>query len=200
VRIKAGGNLEDSVSGVGARSVMVWGINTDLVEVVEVILTSGASASLYTTNSFWRAYRAAAREVGLYNGANVGDIVIENADDMLTIAAGEGQTQHGAYTVPSGQTAQIIGVYINVDSNKSADVRLMARLNMTDTSVPVFGKQLITYWDGVMGYIAHAEATPSIPALTDIWMEAKGGSAATAVSVGFDLLLKDDDPGHLKRL
>ena len=117
---------------------------------------------------------------------------------MLTISAGDGQTQHGVYTIPSGKTGQIIGIYMNSDGQKPSDFRLMVRLRMTDVTPPVRSKGLITYWDGVLGYVKHDMApTLSIPALTDIWMEARGGGANTEVSAGFDILLKDDDPGHL---
>lgn len=201
VRIKAGGDPADSSSGVGARSILIIGLNTDLVEVEEVISTSGANASAYTTNSFWRIYRSKVEYVGTYNATNVGDIVIENTEDMLTISAGDGQTQHGAYTIPSGKTGQIVGIYLNSDGVKAADFRLMTRLNMTDVSPPVESKRLLTYWDGILGYAQHIIApTQSIPALTDIWMEARGGGAGTQVSIGFDILLKDDYPGHIARL
>jgi hypothetical protein len=198
VRIKAGGNPADSPSGVGARSVSIRGLSTDLTEVRETIATSGANASAYTTNSFWRIYRSTVITVGMYNGSNVGEIIIENSEDMLTIAVEEGESQHGAFVIPSGHTGQIVGIYLNADGVKPADFRLMARFGITNTSPPIFAKQLKIYWDGVTGYIPHVTAPSlSIPALTDVWIEARGGGANTEVSVGFDILLKKDDPGHL---
>jgi len=198
VRIKAGGDPADSASGVGARSVSIRGLNTDLVDVSETVIPSGANASTYTTNSFWRVYLGSVITAGTYNGTNVGDIVIENAENMLTITADEGKTQHGAFCIPSGHTGQIVGVYLNADAVKAADFRLMHRSGFTDISPPVGAKQLNIYWDGVLGYVSHITApTPPLPALTDVWMEARGGGANTEVSVGFDVLLKQDDPGHL---
>jgi len=198
VRIKAGGNPADSASGVGARSVSIRGLNTDLVEVRETLIPLGANASADTTNSFWRIHRGTVILAGAYDGTNVGNIVLENGEDMLTIMADEGETQHGAYTIPSGHTGQLIGIYLNADGNKPADFRLMARFGVINTSPPIFAKQLKIYWDGVVGYIRHVTSPSlSIPALTDIWMEARGGGANTEVSVGFDILLKKDGPGHL---
>lgn len=198
VRIKAGGNPADAPSGVGAGSIMVLGLTTDLIDEREIIPTSGANASVFTTKSFWRIDRARVMSVGVYNGTNIGDITVENGEDMLTIMGDEGSTQHAVYTVPSGKTAQIVHIYMNSDGLKASDFRLMARLDMTDATPPVQAKQIKFYWDGVLGYVSHLAAPSiSIPALTDIWMEARGGGANTEVSAGFDLLLLDDDPGHL---
>ncbi len=205
VRIKAGGNVADTVDGIGAHDIHIIGINTDLIEVRENIVTSGANASLLTTNNFWRIYRAHVLTVGTYTGSNVGDIVIEDSDgnnDMLTITAEEGQTQHGAFSIPLGKTGYLISVTPESDSSKAADFRVFIRENFNVTSGNISPKRLVLYFDGVLGQFSSNKATPNIKlnSLTDIWVEAEGGGANTEVSIDFEILLIDDPSGPIKSI
>lgn len=199
VRITAGGDAADVSNGAGAREITIVGINTDLQEVEETIATSGAGVSLYTTNSFWRVYRSFVSSVGTYNGNNVGDINIANGETMATIVAGEGQTQHGALSIPTGKTGYLLNIHIMVDAGKAADFRLFTRENFNDTTAPMSPKRIRRYFDGVLGHMLTQPNSPMIilPALTDIWFEARGGGAGTEVSISFDILLVDDDSGHI---
>jgi len=202
VNIRAGGNVADSPSGLGARSVTIVGINTDLEEVNEILITAGADASAMSTNTFWRLSRAYLETVGQYSNGNIGDIILENSAEMLTITAGEGQTQHAAYSIPAGKTGFLITVHLTIDAGKAADVRLMTRENFTNVTAPFSPIRLRHYWDGVLGEASYRPMAPGIEltALTDIWIEARGGGQSTEVSADFELLLIDDDPGHIQTL
>ncbi len=79
VRIKAGGHGDDTANGIAAREITVVGIDTNLVEISETIATAGASASAFTSSSFWRVYRAFVSSVGTYGGNNTGDIFVEHS-------------------------------------------------------------------------------------------------------------------------
>lgn len=204
VRIKAGGNTADSVSGVGAREITVIGIDTTLQEISETIVTSGVNASLATTVSFWRIYRAFVSDVGTYGEANVNDIIIEDSNginEMLTIKANEGQTQHGAYSIPFGKTGYLLSVDLTVDSSKAADFRLFVRENFTNTISSISSKQLRLYWGGILGQARYKPVAPGLTlnALSDIWIEARGGGQNTEVSADFEILLKDDPSGPIRR-
>lgn len=202
VNIKAGGDVGDIFGGSGAREITVIGINTDLIEVSENIVTSGAGASLPTTNSFWRVYRTYVANVGTYGGNNLDDIVIENSIDMITIKANEGQSQHGSFSIPTGKTGYLLHMNISVDSNKAANIRTFIRPNFTDIVAPFSPAKIQHSWDGVLGEVNHNTegAELVLNALTDIWVEAQGGGQNTEVSVDFEILLVDDDPGHIKRV
>ena len=202
VRIKAGGDAADTAAGAGAREVTVIGIDASLAEVSETITTSGAGASAYTTTSFWRTYRAFVSSVGTYGVNNTGDLTIENAaDDALIITAGEGQTQHGAYTIPIGKVGYLLTVDIDTDATKRADFRLFVRKNFNDVAAPMSPSQVKLHWDGVLGPISYRPRSPSIiiPALSDVWIEAEGDGANTDVSVDFEILLIDDPTGPIKQ-
>jgi len=198
VRVKAGGNANDTAAGTGAQSVTVVGIDDNLVELEENIATAGASASLVTSALFWRIYRIYLPDgsVGTYDGSNDGIITIENGaggTDLIIMAANEGQSQFANYTVPTGKTAQLLSSQITVDANKPADVKLMRRNNFNDVSTPFSPTRLVVYFDGLVGHTHFDPKSPmKFDALTDIWWEAEGSGAQTEVSVDFELLLVDN--------
>lgn len=86
VRIKAGGSVNDTANGSGAREVTVIGVDGDGLEISEAIATNGASASAATTLEFFRIYRAYVSKSGTYltsgvgtQGTNQADIVVEDS-------------------------------------------------------------------------------------------------------------------------
>lgn len=205
VRIKAGGNASDTTVGVGAREITIIGIDTNLLEVSETITTSGANASLLTATSFWRIYRAYVSSVGIYGEANTGDITIEDSDginDMLIITADEGQTQHAAHSIPLNKTGYLLSVNMTADAAKAADFRMFVRNNFTNTVSPISSKQLKLYWDGVLGHVNYGPVAPglTLSALSDIWIESRGGGANTEVSVDFEILLRDNPSGPIRSI
>ncbi len=197
VRIKAGGNAADAAAGAAAREVTVEGIDSDFNEVSEAIATAGASASSATTTSFWRVHRAWVSAAGTYGSANTGDIVIENSGggtDLIKIAAGEGQTQFGGWTVPVGKTAYLLGAEMRVDSNKSANIRLFTRENIDIVSAPVSSKRLRLFFDGVSGEFHYKPVGTGklFGQKSDIWFEALGDGGIVEVSCDFTLLVVDN--------
>lgn len=197
VRIKAGGDVADTAAGAGAREVTVQGIDDSFNEVTKAIATAGASASAATTTSFWRVHRAWVSAVGTYGGANTGAVTIENSGggtDLIEIGgAGKGQSQFAAWTVPIGKTAYWLGMHAQVDTNKSANVRVYTRADMDVTSAPMKSKRLRSFF-AVKGDFCYSPKAPefAIPAKTDFWVEASGDGAICAVTVNFELLVVDD--------
>lgn len=198
IRIKAGGDAADTfIGGAGARQITVQGIASDLTETSEAIMTSGGGASVATTTSFWRVYRAWVSSCGTYGAANTGAVIIENSGggtDLIKIAVQEGQSQVAAYTTPTGKHGHLLSAHITVDAAKAADVRVCTRQDITDVVAPMSATRLRFYWDGIINEFVYKPAAPelSLPPLTDIWFEAEGGGAATEVSADFELLLVDD--------
>ena len=199
VRVKAGGNVADdgtsSPLGAGAQAVTIQGLDATGVEVSETVTTAGAAASAYTTTEFIRVYRAWVSAAGTYTGNNTANIMIEDgSNDLILIAAGEGQTQFCGYTIPLGKTGYLASVLVQADGAKAADFRLFTRENILETSAPYTAKRLKYYWDGVLGVSVVRTLTPilRIPALTDIWIEAQGGSVGTEVTADMEIVLYDD--------
>lgn len=197
VRIKAGGDVADTALGLGAREVTIQGINTSFNEVTETIVTTGVSASLDTSTSWWRVHRAFVSACGTYGGANTGVITIENAvggTDLIAIGADDGQSQFAGFTVPLATSAFLLSANICVDSKKSADIRLYTRTDIDITTGPVPGKRLRLFFDGVTGDLPYRPHAPvgAFPEKSDIWWEARGDGSTASVSVECELLLVDD--------
>jgi len=198
-RIAAGGNVADTAAGAGAREVTIQGIDDSLNEVSEAITTAGASASSATTTSFWRVHRAWVSDAGTYTGNNTGDILIEDSGGAAThimIAAGEGQTQYAAFTIPTGKTGYLLSIHGSVGSSKDdTEIRVWTRENFNDVSAGYPAKRLKLNYDGASGFIPYTPLSPELKlnALTDIWVTAVGASAGgSTVSIDFELLLVDD--------
>ena len=197
VRVKAG-NAADTAAGNGAREITIQGIDSTFAEIQEPVATAGESASSSTSASFWRVHRAWNSQVGVYGSSNTAAVVIENTAgnaDILTIAAGQGQSQDAVWTVPDGYTAHLLSVDITVDATLSADVALYTRDDIDDTSAPMPGKRLRKYWDGIAGVVpTYKPRAPwsARPGKSDIWVEAQGVGANVEISVDFELHLVAD--------
>ncbi len=121
-RVRVGGNVADDVAGSGARSIRISGLRgSDLTFYDEPIPLSGADASVDTSETFWRVYRASVIETGVYGGVNAGDIVIEDEDGNahMQILAGEGQTQFCSFSIPADYGCQIRRLVFTVEGNKN---------------------------------------------------------------------------------
>ena len=198
VRIKAGGNAADTAAGAGAREITIEGLDNTGAAATETIATAGAAASSATSTSFWRVFRASVSSCGTYGAANTAAVIIENSGggtDLITILTEEGQSKYGAYAIPLGKTGYLLDVLVEADAAKAADFRVCTREDLTDaSSAPFSAVQVKLYFDGVLGQAAIDPHSPifSLPALTDIWIEAEGGGAGTEVSCDFEILLVDD--------
>ena len=197
VRIKAG-DVADGVGGAGARTIFITGLDENLNRVEEILTTAGISAGADSVNSYWRVDRAFVLTCGAYaTPYNTADVVIENAagtQDILSIVAEEGQTQHCMYSVASGITAYFLFLHYSADGVKAADFRVLTRENLNVTAAPVSARRLRHYSDGLLGIDDYSSRSAKFALLgpADIWVEAEGSGAITEVSASFDLLLVTD--------
>ena len=200
VRIRAGGNAADTADGLGARAVVVEGLDSTGAQASATLTTAGASASDPSAGTFLRIFRAYVVPGGTYSdgltGANTGAIVIETSDGasvMANITAGRGQTQMCIYTVPAGKRALIRALSASSDSTKAAAVRWYQRQDITTTSAPMASRRLIYAIEGLSGY-AHRPFDSYLgpfPALTDIWAVGEGPTGGGAMSADMDIVLVD---------
>jgi len=199
VRVKSGGNAADdgtaSPQGAGALTVTIQGVDATGAEITETVTTAGAAASAPTTQLFLRVYRAWVASAGAYTGNNTDDIVIETTGGtaLIQITAGEGQTQFCGYTIPLGKTGYLASAMVQADAAKAADFRLFTRADCTTVTAPFQAKRLKYFWDGVLGQAEVRPFTPilTLPALTDIWIEARGGGAGTECTADMEILIFD---------
>jgi hypothetical protein len=198
VRIRSGGNANDTAAGSGARSVIVEGLDANFNEITATIATNGTLASSATVASFRRVTGARVAEVGTYNGVAAANIVIERTDDstaQATIVAADGVARNGLYTVPAGYTAYVAGHLIRTESGKTPTVGLYSRQNNIGGSTPYAPRILRhafppgTSLDEVVDH-----ATWEVyPAGTDIfWLASIGGGGAVIVEAEIELFLVEN--------
>lgn len=200
VRIKAGGNTNDTALGSGATSVTVYGLDETGELAQETLATAGASASASTTTTFIRLFRVRATTVGTYAtttgnvGANAGTIVIEitaGGQDWLEVAAGSGSTEYAGYTIPLGWDGYLRRIDMQVNATKAASIRMVQRQNILTVAGGMSPKTIQFNFEGVMGGLTTTNTSPVgyLPPLTDVWMEAKGGGNSTTATASFDMEL-----------
>ncbi|MCK5607361.1 hypothetical protein KAR91_36090 [Candidatus Pacearchaeota archaeon] len=207
LRIKAGGNANDTVAGSGARKVTLQGLDETGALITEEVSLAGASASAATTATFLRLFRFFVSESGAYGTFNpigvsqAAAITIENAagtEDWGIVdfetAWGRGQSEVGLYTVPLGKVAFVSTMDTSVDVTKVVDIVAFSRRGILDTVAPYQAIRTFAELSGVSGEESAAPSTPygPFPALTDIGMVAKVTSGTAEMDVHLEILLIDE--------
>jgi hypothetical protein len=119
-------SASDSSAGVGARTVVINGLDINYVEVSQTITLNGLAAVAIPTQLF-RINNALVASAGT-SQTNVGDITIRNASAGATrgiIPAGYGITRQAIYTVPAGYTLSIHSTLVSlIKSNASINATM----------------------------------------------------------------------------
>lgn len=182
----------DTALGTGARTLVIYGLNSTYDEINEIITLNGTSI-VTTNNSFIRVYRAFVYTSGtLYT--NAGKITIYNnavTAEQAVINAGDGQTLMSIWTVPRCKTAFIVKGSASTDSNKGARLSLFVR--------QIDGGILYPWLIKYRGYLFSGaiqiplEIPYVVPEKTDIEMRVFTPVAAGSTSVGgtFELWYED---------
>jgi hypothetical protein len=198
LRVKAGGDVNDTSAGTGAQTVRVDFLDSNWDEVSEVLTLAGASASAATSATAFRVLRVEVVDVGTYGGSNTGDIVIENTTtntELAYVGAGLGIAQQSIYTVPAGKTAYITKLEVSVGQGNSADVRLFKIEKVDDVTTP-FGAKVFQW--GVEDFSGATEFVLQtflkFDEKTDLIMDAQRitGSGTARVSSSFEFILIDN--------
>ena len=204
LRIKAGGNANDTAAGSGAREITIQGLDENFLEVSDTLATAGASASSATTTTFTRVFRAWVSESGTYAaataGSHSGDIVIENGaggTDWLTIDTSVGfpvgQSEVGAYSVCSTKTAYVKLRQATANTGKKFDLIFFHRANTEETSAPytaMRAKSVIVGVDGgTLGQYADTEVPYGpFPGPCDIGFMGKVDTGTGELAVEFEII------------
>lgn len=204
VRIKSGGNANDTAAGSGAREVTIVGLDENFADASEAVATAGASASSATTTTFTRIHRAYVSSSGTYatqsTGSHSGTITIENGaggTDWLVIDATDfpkSQTEVGAYSVASGKTAYVKLRHVTVDTGKTIDVVFFHRGGIDETAAPYTAMRAQSVLSGVTGGEIQAFGESEVPlgpyvGPCDIGFMAKVSTGTASVAVEFEIFL-----------
>jgi hypothetical protein len=180
----------DTAAGVGARTVVLTGLNESWVETSETVTLAGASASTATTTTFIRLYRAYVATTGTYAGTNVGTLTFRIAGagaTVLSIGIGLGQTQTTHYTVPAGKTLYVEDIHLSVGSAKAVDIKFFQFPNADDVTTGFTGaKRLVQLFDGILQPVDFVYQTPLVfPAKTDLWFTGIVGTGSGSASIEY---------------
>jgi hypothetical protein len=204
LRIKAGGDANDTAAGTGARQITLQGIDETGAEVTETLATAGASASSATTTTFIRLYRAWVSQSGTYAtasaGSHAGTITIENGaggtdwGEILLNSFPRSQSLIGAYTIPKGYTGFLLGSNGAVDSSKVTDLLFFKREGILETSAPYKAMRLLFEETIENDSFEYKLKSPlKIGTECDCGFMAKVDTGTANVEVDFELLIIDNN-------
>lgn len=199
LRVKAGGNANDTANGSGAREITIIGLNANGDLITETLATAGASASAPTTQTFIRLTRAYVSKSGTYAtqtaGTQAGSIVIENAaggEDWALIAdgsLGKAVSEIGAYTTPRNVAAAVFNITISSDADKKANIVMFKRENILETVAPYSPMSLVVEYPQSSGLFDMSFDPPLyFPPLCDFGFLATVSASTVDVSIGFDMV------------
>jgi hypothetical protein len=199
LRVKAGGNANDTANGTGARSITLVGLDASGNVISETIATAGTSASAATTQTFIRLTEAFVASSGTYAsqsaGSQAGTITIENAantEDWAVIAdgtLGKGQTEVAVHTTPRNKEAVVMNITVSSDVDKKANIVMFKRENILQTAAPYSPLKLVLEFPQSAG-LTDIKFDPPLhfPPLTDFGFLASVSSSTVDVAVGMDIM------------
>lgn len=190
----------DNPAGLGARTIVVQGVDDEFNEVEAEIPTNGLAAGTQSVMGVYRVNRCFCNDCGTYantiDGSNVGNITVRHAGganlELARISQDNrrGQTEIGAFSVPKGKQALILTGSMCVDSQMKATLYLWSRDRADVTSAPFGARRERKSYPGISGY----RPIPGVAALrfgekTDIWWSADSALPGTPIGVNFELLV-----------
>lgn len=196
-------STDDEAAGSGARQVTVIGLDANWAEVSQTVTTNGTTAVALTT-PLLRLYRWYVSSSGTYATASaashVGTLTIRAAGagatwSTITVTPfAMGQSQIGAYTIPAGKTAFLVGVYAYVSSTKAVNLLIFQRPNANDVSSPYSGgMRLVSQWAGVTGNLTVQYKTPRgvFVGPCDLGFMGRVASGTGSATVEFELIMEN---------
>jgi hypothetical protein len=199
LRIKAGGNANDTANGSGAREIVLIGIDEFGDYTTQALATAGASASAQTSKSFIRLFDVYVSKSGTYSTqtarSHAGTITIENAaggEDWAVIVdgtLGRGKTEIAVYTTPRDRSAAVRNITISSDSDKKANIVLYKRENILEVAAPYSSMLMVTEYPQSSGLIDVIFDPPLyFPPLCDFGFLANVSASTIDVAVNMDII------------
>lgn len=200
LRIRAGGNANDTAAGSGARAIELIGLDAQGREITETLATAGASASAATEQGFIRLIQARVAESGTYAtqtaGSHAANIVIEDTGGNLwtTLPVNgfpEGTTRIGAYSLPWNYEGYLLGFWVNVTAQKLVDAIIFQRNALLEVSAPYAPMIAVDELFNISGFRElHYESPIYLPPLTDVGVLAKVDVQTARVNSELQLVLR----------
>jgi hypothetical protein len=179
----------DDAAGTGLQTLYIQGIDATGAEAGEVIAMAGTALAT-STGTYQRIYRA----YGLTGGAaetNVGAITARHttttANIFTVIAAGAGQSQVAAYTIPSGYVGLLYHIQAELTRGTGTAASGLLYLMTRASGSGIWRAREVR---GITNAApARSDLSMSLAAGTDIKVRAQSTSADVEIAAAFDLLL-----------
>jgi len=173
-------SASDTSAGIGARLVVISGLDTDYVEQTEIITMNGTSAVTTTRTDWFRIIAVLVVSSGSEQ-TNVGSITIRVASGGTTrslIQARLARTFNGFYTVPKGKNLLVQQAIVRLAKNEDIILRTNFLLDGTNTfltggDVPIYQNQATTNFTSL----------PVLPEKTDFKVSVKSANSSVAVTL-----------------
>jgi len=179
----------DTLGGVNATSVMIFGLDENFSETNEIVNLSGTTP-VNTINEYIRVNDFKVHEVGVYGASNEGLITLSDPINLQTeIESGFGMSQSTHYTVPAGKEAIITSASFTVATDKFANAFLYRRDNANDVVSPFTPEIRIREIHGINAPVQIINfANLKFPEKSDIWFRALGDTGDITIEVEYQLL------------
>lgn len=127
----ASSDVNDTAAGTGARTVQVYGLDSDYLPIDETVTLNGTS-NVATTNSYLRLFRMIVRTAGS-GGVNAGIVTataVTDATVTAQISVSNNQTLMAIYTVPAAKICHLYQYDAAMNKGNAtgaADIQLLVR-------------------------------------------------------------------------
>jgi len=185
-------DANDTSAGTGLRTITIEGLDTNYVEITEVVSLNGQTG-VTTSNSYLRINRLIGATAGSTN-SNEGTVYIgtgaisagKPANVFNLIEIGSNISHSGFYTVPATKFLYIPSAIFSVESGKFVEITVIF---IAENGIPLE----INEWDMSGGVIPfNVQITRGVPQKTDLELRAKnatGGGGDARVKETFYAIL-----------
>jgi hypothetical protein len=119
-------DVADTAAGTGARTVRVFGLDSNYNPIDETATLTGTDA-VTLSNQYLRVFRAFVVTAGS-GGANAGKVQVKHGAVVLAqITETYNQTLMATYTIAAGRTAYVVEWYVSVGKGVDATAQLVTR-------------------------------------------------------------------------
>jgi hypothetical protein len=191
-------STDDTSAGTGARTVVIFGLDSSYNEINETVTLNGQT-SVNTTNSFLRISRMYVVTAG--SGATAAGTIYAGTGTVTSgvpavvygmVAIGANQTQMSLWTVPAGYTLYLTGVFYtsaNTTANAWTNFQLIQR-----PLGGVFRQQSSSRVAGNGDFVLDLHTPLAFTEKTDIEVRAVASSSTSNVSAEFEgIYIKNTD-------
>jgi hypothetical protein len=186
-------DANDTSAGTGARTVMLYCLDSDWMEITQSATLNGTSAVSLATDCI-RYNRMIVTSAGS-GGTNAGNLTLRVESGGATrayIVAGKAQTQLALYTVPGGKTAYLSEWFGSATAGSNGN-RLVFELFARPLNQVFQLKHSIAIRVGGSSYFRHKFDWPlKFAAKTDLKIEGTASANNMDAHAGFSILLIND--------